>query len=84
MSGPYFQKHGWPAFEYQGNRYCFRHLDEYVFSISDSQSVIRQIVVTFEDHCFTREWEGGDNASLIYPQSSRNPTRSTGLGVRHP
>jgi hypothetical protein len=73
MSGPYFQKHRWPDFAYQGQRYGLSHLDEYVFSTDDSQAVMRQIVVTFEDHCFTREWEAGDDAALIYPPSSRKP-----------
>ncbi len=71
MSGPYFQKERWPAFTYQGQLYSFEHLDEYVFSVNDSQSIDRQIVVTFEDHCFTRKWVVQDDVELIYRASSR-------------
>jgi len=73
MSGPYFQKQRWPAFVYQDQRYDFDHLDEYVFDVSDSQSVVRHIAVTFTDHCFTREREAEDDDALIYPTSSRQP-----------
>ena len=64
MSGPYFQKHRWPDFAYQGQRYGLNHLDEYIFSVDDSQAVTRQIVATFEDHCFTPEWEAGDDTGF--------------------
>jgi hypothetical protein len=71
MSGPYFQKAPWPAFVYQDQRYCFDHLEEYIFCVNDAQSISRQIAVTFSDHCFTREWADGDDRQLIYPMSSR-------------
>jgi len=74
MGGPYFQKDRWPAFVYQGQTYGFDHLDEYIFRVSDSQAVMRQIAVTFDDHCFTRPWEGvEDDSALIYLRSSRRP-----------
>lgn len=71
MSGPYFQRYRWPAFTYQGLLYTLEHLDEYIFKVCDSQSVDRQIVVTFGDHCFTRNWVDNDDVGLIYPESSR-------------
>ena len=73
MSGPYFQKNRWPALVYQGQRYTFDHLEEFIFSVSDSRKLTRHIAVTFEDHCFTRAWESADDPGLIYPQSSRRP-----------
>jgi hypothetical protein len=73
MGGPYFQKQPWRAFSYQGTTYDLSHLDEFLFSVQDQRGVVRTIVVTFEDHCFTRDWEQGDHASLIYPGCSRNP-----------
>jgi hypothetical protein len=73
MSAPYFQKDRWPDFEYQGQRYGFDHLDEYVFQVEDSRKAARRIAVSFDDHCFTREWQAGDDAAWIYPRSSRRP-----------
>ena len=61
MSGPYLQHQSWPAFVYQDQRYRFDHLNEYIFGVSDSQAIMRQIAVTFTDHCFTREREAGDD-----------------------
>ena len=73
MSGPYFQKQGWPAFVYQGQTYEFAHLDEYEVEVVDSEKKTRWIAITFSDHCFTRLPEAGDDPALRYPQSSRSP-----------
>ena len=73
MSGPYFQKQGWPPFVYQGQTYTFAHLDEYEVEVNDSEKKTRRIAVTFSDHCFTRLPEAGDDPALRYPQSSRSP-----------
>lgn len=71
MSGPYFQKQSWPDFEYNGTTYSLTHLDEYQFEVTDSTGVVRGVVVTFSDHCFTRERLPTDDAALLYPHSSR-------------
>jgi hypothetical protein len=73
MSGPYFQKRSWTAFVYQGQTYEFTHLDEYEIEVVDSEEKTRRIAITFSDHCFTRQPEGGDDPMLCYPQSSRSP-----------
>jgi hypothetical protein len=73
MSGPYFHKHSWPTFVYQGQCYRLHHLDEYVLNTKDSKSVERRIAVSFTDHCFTRIWNPKDDPELIYPASSRGP-----------
>jgi hypothetical protein len=71
MNGPYFQKKQWSRFVYQDQCYGFDHLNEYVFCVKDSGANLRKIVVTFEDHCFTRNWKDGDEEALIYPACSR-------------
>lgn len=73
MTGPYLQKSSWPSFTYQGTTYSLTHLDEYVFSAQDQSGANRNIVVTFDDHCFTRNCECGDPPDLRYPGCSRNP-----------
>jgi len=70
---PYFQKKPWPAFLLHGQRYDLSHLDEYLLEIADSKGVERQIVVTFEDHCFTRKWQNNDEKEGLYPECSRKP-----------
>ena len=70
---PYFQNSPWQAFPLEGRLYDLSHLDEYSFELLDSRGVQRNIVVTFEDHCFTRKWEGRDDRGLIFPGCSRKP-----------
>src|SRR5687767_2370309 len=72
MTGPYFQQN-WPALSYQGETYDLGHLDEYTFSVIDSNGVERIIAVIFSDHCFTRREEPGDDPELHYPGSDRRP-----------
>ena len=55
MSGPYFQKQSWTPFTYQGTTYSLTHLDEYTFSVVDTDKIERHIAVTFGDHCFPRD-----------------------------
>ena len=71
MKGPYIQKKSWPAFAYQEQQYSLAHLDEYRFSMEDSRLKERRIVVTFGDHCFTRNCTLEDDPALTYPGSSR-------------
>ena len=71
MKRPYIQKRSWPDFRYQGRRYSMSHLDEYRFSMRDQKDKVREVVVTFSDHCFTRKHAAGDERALIYPGSSR-------------
>lgn len=67
----YIQKTSWPDFFYQGRRYSLTHLDECRFSITDHKGIVREVVVTFSDHCFTRKYAAGDAAALVYHGSSR-------------
>jgi hypothetical protein len=73
MPGPFFRSSSWTPFTYQGTVYTLTHLDEYEFSIVDTDGITRAIVVTFSDHCFTRKPEIGDDSDLLYPSSDRNP-----------
>ncbi len=73
MAGPYFHKSSWPPFAYQGATYDLTHLDEYEFSVVDTEGLQRHIAVTFADHCFTREPVSGDDPALVYPTSDRRP-----------
>lgn len=73
MSTWYFQKALWKPFVYQGATYELAHLNEYQFSVIDTDAMERCIVVSFSDHCFTRDHEANDEPALIYPESSRNP-----------
>jgi hypothetical protein len=71
MSGPYFQKQSWPPFAYEGITYDFTHLDEYQVEVEDSGKVTRRIAISFSDHCFTKEPEGGEDPALRYRASTR-------------
>jgi hypothetical protein len=68
----YFQPQ-WPAFQLEERSYDLSHLDEYSFEIADSKGTQRHIIVTFEDHCFTRKLEEQDEPELRFPGCSRNP-----------
>ena len=70
---PYFQTNPWPVIQVGELSYELSHLDEYSFEIVDSREAQRQIIVTFEDHCFTRKWESQDDQSLMFPACSRKP-----------
>jgi hypothetical protein len=71
MSASYRKIHRWPPFVHKERMYDLSHLDEYCVETLDSGKVPRKISVTFSDHCFTRDYESGDDPSLIYPNSSR-------------
>lgn len=70
---PYIQK-DWPVFSHAGQDYDLSHLNEYIFECLDSDQVARKILVTFEDHCFTRDTVAEDPTALHYPGCSRRPT----------
>ena len=71
MKHPYIQKRSWPDFLYQGRCYSLSHCDEYRFSLKDRMGQLREVAVTFSDHCFTRKYAAGDDPALIYHGSSR-------------
>jgi hypothetical protein len=73
MAGPYFPNSSWTAFVYQGVHYSLDHLNEYEFTVVDTDKIERKIAVTFADHCFTRDPEPGDDSALVYPYSDRQP-----------
>jgi hypothetical protein len=72
MAGPYFSK-SWPPFVYRGKAYALAHLDEYEFTVEDTDHNQHRIAVTFADHCFTRKPISGDDPALAYPDSDRKP-----------
>jgi hypothetical protein len=69
----YFQKSPWTPFVHGGTTYDLSHLDEFEFSVTDSNAQERRIAVTFSDHCFTRDYEPNDDPALFYPGGSRTP-----------
>lgn len=71
MAAPYFQKAPWTPFVHGGITYALSHLDEYHFTVTDSDAQDRRIAVTFSDHCFTREQKPEDDPALFYPGSRR-------------
>lgn len=73
MAGPYFPNSSWAPFVYQGSAYSLAHLDEYEFTVEDTDGGARNIAATFADHCFTRTPEPGDDPALAYPGSARQP-----------
>ena len=56
-----------------GLRYDLSHLDEYKFTVSDSDGYERHILVTFSDHFFTRKPDGIYDPELLFPEATRNP-----------
>lgn len=69
---PFFQS-PWPNFNYDGQPYSLAHLNEYVFEALDTDGHTRKILVTFSDHCFTKDAEPGDDPQLLYGPSTRRP-----------
>lgn len=69
----YFQPSPWTPFVHAGITYDLSHLDEYYFTVMDSDAQERHIAVTFSDHCFTRSYKPNDDSDLFYPGCSRNP-----------
>ena len=53
MAGSYFSNSSWAPFVYQGISYSLSHLNEYEFTIVDTDKMVRTVAVTFADHCFT-------------------------------
>jgi hypothetical protein len=70
MTKPYIQEN-WRPFQHDGVIYTFDHLAESQIKVIDSSKVERGIVVTFSDHCFTRDPQPNDDLSLRYPFGSR-------------
>ena len=70
---PFFFQRPWPNFAHAGRSYSLAHLNEYVFEALDSEGIQRKILVTFSDHCFTKDPELGDDPRLHYPPSTRGP-----------
>ena len=63
----------WPNFLLDDETFDLSHLDEYQLSAQDSEGHVREILVTFSDHCFTRDRNESDPEKLIYPMSTRRP-----------
>jgi hypothetical protein len=72
VSGSYFPHHPkWSPFTYKEKTYNLDHLHEYQFPVQDTDKLVRNIGVTFSDHCFTRSPEKLDDPALVYSGSSR-------------
>lgn len=64
---------GWPSFMVDGQRFDLAHLNDFVLEAEDSSRAVRRMLVTFSDHCFTREPNDGLDAAPIFPGCSRGP-----------
>ncbi|HEV3156988.1 MAG TPA: hypothetical protein VGZ00_06530 [Candidatus Baltobacteraceae bacterium] len=73
MGNPYFHEATWATFVHLGATYSLAHLNEYTFSVVDTDGKERKIVVNFSDHCFTRDVKSTDHPQLFYPRSTRKP-----------
>lgn len=71
MSKDYLLVPPWSPFRDGENEYDLSHLSEFILGAPDSQGVERRILVTFGDHCFTRDPSGQDDAAPIFPGCSR-------------
>lgn len=65
----------WPNFVVGETTYDFSHLNEYTFVAADSDGNNRRIVVSYEDHCFTRKPTGTNDPAPVFPNCSRNDGR---------
>ena len=63
----------WPPFSHKGITYDFGHLADLEVHFVDSTSIERLILVTFHDHCVTRDPVAGDDPALRFPGCSRKP-----------
>ena len=53
MAKSYIFQAPWPDFSLDGEVKSLEHLCEYRLSAEDSSGNVREILVTFSDHCFT-------------------------------
>jgi hypothetical protein len=73
MTKRYFQRTRWATFTYAGTTYTFDHLDERQLTVRRPNGDEHIMVVTFADHCFTRDAQPGDDPALHFPGCSRTP-----------
>lgn len=75
MAKGYLVAAPWPDFVVGDTTYDFSHLNEYTFETVDSDGTTRTIIVSFEDHCFTRKPKGADDTAPVFPGCSRQDGR---------
>jgi hypothetical protein len=61
----------WPAFAHGDKTFDLSHLHERVDYAIDSSGTKRVVLITYADHCFTREAMEGEDAAPPYPGCSR-------------
>lgn len=75
MTKGYLVAPPWERFVVGETTYDLSHLNEYTFLAEDSGGDDRTIIVSYEDHCFTRKPNGPDDATPLFPGCSREDGR---------
>jgi hypothetical protein len=65
----------WPPFVHGGKTFDLSHLNERVDYVVDSDKKKRTVLITFTDHCFTRNSEGEEDAAPQFPDCTRTDGR---------
>ncbi len=75
MAKSYIFQAPWPDFSLDGEVKSLKHLCEYRLSAEDSSGNMREILVTFSDHCFTSKdpLEPHNPEQSLYRESARKP-----------
>lgn len=63
----------WEAYTLNDVTYNFDHLKEFYLLASDSLGNEKRLIVTYNDHVFTRDPRPGENIELAFPNAVRNP-----------
>ncbi|MFD1746539.1 hypothetical protein ACFSE1_13790 [Rhizobium helianthi] len=73
MPSPYIAKKVWPDYILNGATFSFTHLAEAYFTAHDSLGHEKQIIVTYQDHVFTRDAVEGETLKDAFPGANRDP-----------
>lgn len=73
MPPPYIAKVLWSDYSSGESTFTFTHLTETYLLASDSLGNERRIIVTYQDHVFTRDPADGDTPQDAFPGAKRDP-----------
>ena len=75
MAKKYVFQAPWPDFFLDGELLSLGHLQEYHLSAEDSDGNVREVLVTFSDHCFTSKdpADAQQANKYLYQESARKP-----------
>lgn len=72
---PQYLSPSWPPFIVGEDSYDLSHLNEEVLEVLDSSKVRRGVLVTYSDHCFTRDPLDEEDLAPSFPNCSRSDGR---------